>query len=339
MNNLAVFPLYFILFYLIGFILKKTNFLVDKTNFSKHKKFISKKEVPISGGILFYTLILLFFESFNFTDKIYLFLILLVGLLSDINILRSALKRLILQSLIIISYVYVQEIHVLETRIEFFDELLESNHYISLIFSSFCIITLVNGTNFIDGTNALASGYILIVLVGLTLFLINFESPYEDKNIQTLIYFLIVFLIFNFFSFSYLGDGGSYLISFILGIICLEFSNIFVYLMSPYFIVLLLWYPALENLFTIIRRGIMEKKNVNSADNLHLHHLIFKFLNKLIKKDQTSSTLTGVLINFVILIFILFGIYFANDTKMLLLLIFLKTMIYFYSYISLKKFN
>tara|TARA_B100002052_G_C15444152_1_gene402691 strand:- start:109 stop:528 length:420 start_codon:yes stop_codon:yes gene_type:complete len=136
---------------------------------------------------------------------------------------------------------------------------------------------------------------------------------------------------------AYLGDGGSYLISFILGIICINFSNIFVNLMSPYFIVFLLWYPALENLFSIIRRGFLEKKYVNSADNLHLHHLIFKFLKSYLKKDQISSTLTGILINTIILIFILFGIYFANDTKMLLLLIILKTAIYFYTYISLKK--
>ena len=337
MNNLVVFPLYLILFYLIGLVLKNRNYLLDKTKISKHKTFVSKKQVPISGGILFYTLIILFFNGFDIIDKIFLFFILFVGLLSDTNILSSALKRFILQSVVIISYVYTQEIYILETRIDFFDKLLESSQLIKIVFTSFCIITLVNGTNFIDGTNVLASGYVFNVLLGLTLFLLNFESTYEDQNIQTFIYFLVVFLIFNIFSMAYLGDGGSYLISFILGIICINFSNIFVNLMSPYFIVFLLWYPALENLFSIIRRGFLEKKYVNSADNLHLHHLIFKFLKSYLKKDQISSTLTGILINTIILIFILFGIYFANDTKMLLLLIILKTAIYFYTYISLKK--
>ena len=195
MNNLAVFPLYLILFYLIGLVFKNRNYLLDKTKISKHKTFVSKKQVPISGGILFYTLIILFFNGFDIIDKIFLFFILFVGLLSDTNILSSALKRFILQSIVIISYVYTQEIYILETRIDFFDKLLESSQLIKIVFTSFCIITLVNGTNFIDGTNVLASGYVFNVLLGLTLFLLNFESTYEDQNIQTFIYFLAVFLI------------------------------------------------------------------------------------------------------------------------------------------------
>ena len=50
-------------------------------------------------------------------------------------------------------------------------------------------------------------------------------------------------------------------------------------IVSPYFIALILWYPAIENLFSIIRRAF-SKKNLSSADNLHLHHLIYQFLKK-----------------------------------------------------------
>ena len=41
---------------------------------------------------------------------------------------------------------------------------------------------------------------------------------------------------------------------------------------------ILLWYPAFENLFSLIRRSF--KKNVSEADKLHLHQLIFRYLNK-----------------------------------------------------------
>ena len=78
MNNLVVFPLYLILFYLIGLVLKNRNYLLDKTKISKHKTFVSNKQVPISGGILFYTLIILFFNGFDITDKIFLFYIYLL---------------------------------------------------------------------------------------------------------------------------------------------------------------------------------------------------------------------------------------------------------------------
>lgn len=337
MNNIIIFPIYFFLFYLLNFFFKKNNFLLDKSNFSTHKKYVSKNEVPITGGILFYSLILFFFQEFDIIDKIFLLLILIIGLLSDTNILRSPFKRIALQIFVIISYVYTQEIFILDTRFDLLDNFLENSIFLKVIFSSFCLITLVNGTNFIDGTNFLAGGYILTAFLGLMFFLINVESSYKDNNLQIIAYFLIVFLIFNIFSLSYLGDGGAYLISIVLGIVCIKFSSIFLNLMSPFFIVLLLWYPALENLFSIIRRGFFENKNVNSADNFHLHHLIFKLIKNQIKKNQIASSLTGIFINIVILIFIFFGIYFANDTKVLIFLIILKTITYFFSYIYLKK--
>ena len=48
---------------------------------------------------------------------------------------------------------------------------------------------------------------------------------------------------------------------------------------SPYFIANLLLYPAFENLFSIIRRVSLNKKNY-LADNNHLHQLLFKYLKK-----------------------------------------------------------
>ena len=48
------------------------------------------------------------------------------------------------------------------------------------------------------------------------------------------------------------------------------------YFISPYFIALLLWYPAFENLFSIIRKRIV-KKDPLKPDNLHFHQLLFNF--------------------------------------------------------------
>ena len=54
---------------------------------------------------------------------------------------------------------------------------------------------------------------------------------------------------------------------------------------SPYFICLLLWYPAFENLFSIIRRFSL-KNNIEQADQGHLHQIIYTkfkdidFINK-----------------------------------------------------------
>jgi hypothetical protein len=60
----------------------------------------------------------------------------------------------------------------------------------------------------------------------------------------------------------------------------------------------LLWYPAFENLFSILRK-LISKKNPTKPDNLHLHQLLFSFLkNKNNKGITYNNTLTGNIINF-----------------------------------------
>ena len=84
--------------------------------------------------------------------------------------------------------------------------------------------------------------------------------------------------LFNLFEKNFLGDSGSYCISFLVGYLCINFA-IQNSQVSPFFVVLILWYPAWENLFSILRRI---KKNVISTepDKMHLHHIIFLFLKK-----------------------------------------------------------
>ena len=56
-----------------------------------------------------------------------------------------------------------------------------------------------------------------------------------------------------------LGDGGVYGLACLIGIIAVYLSNKSD-AVSPYFIANLFWYPAFENLFSIIRRIISNKK-------------------------------------------------------------------------------
>ena len=79
----------------------------------------------------------------------------------------------------------------------------------------------------------------------------------KQLNIRILILsyiiLLIYLLLFNLLNKLYLGDSGSYLLGVSIGSIL-----IFIYkeisFISPFFIVLLLWYPCFENLFSIIRK-------------------------------------------------------------------------------------
>ena len=148
---------------------------------------------------------------------------------------------------------------------------------------------------------------------------------------------LSIFMIFNFFGKNFLGDGAVYGISFLLGYTLLKITLIN-YEVSPYFIANLLWYPAFENLFSIIRRNF-SKKNNYLPDNDHLHHLIFKFFKKknIIKRNFLLSSIIGLSINSILFINYLIGYYYYDQTAIQVLLIFSGIFLYLIFYYILKK--
>ena len=95
MLEIGVFLVSIFLYLVINYTLSNNNFLIDK-KFFPHKSFVSKNSVPISGGLIFTASTLLFLR-FDTNFSYIIFLILVVGLLSDLNILKSPYKRFILQ--------------------------------------------------------------------------------------------------------------------------------------------------------------------------------------------------------------------------------------------------
>ena len=116
----------------------------------------------------------------------------------------------------------------------------------------------------------------------------------------------------------FLGDGGAYLISFIVGIILIRFFNDNP-LLSPYYIAALLWYPAYENLFSIIRKKIF-KKSPSAPDNEHLHQFVYLYLNKSLNISKNlSNPLSGILICLYNLFYLKVDIYFHFSLFFLLI--------------------
>ena len=316
-----------------NFVFKKFNILIDRTNISNHKSFINgHKTTPLSGGFVFF-LILVFFLPENYQYfTILIFFIFLTGLLSDLDILHSPFFRIIFQIIAIVAYLFLFDNFVSSTRIVFIDNLINI-FFIKLFFTSFCILVLINGTNFIDGVNTLAVGYFILVASNV-LYLTEVNNLNLDiLLVSTCLTSLVVIYIFNFFGKIYLGDGGSYLISFIFGAILIKFSNDN-YPISPYYIVALLWYPAYENLFSIIRKKIL-KKSPSTPDNEHLHQLIFLYLNKSFNIDKNlSNVLSGILICLYNLLYflIIFDSYFYTATLVYSVFfnVFLYNLLYFF---------
>ena len=260
----------------------------------------------------------------------------MTGFLSDINILKSANLRFIIQIILVFFSIIILQKYIQTVRVDFLDVFL-SNFYFKLFFTSFCILVLINGTNFIDGLNTLVLGYYLLIIFFISSF--YSETDIFILNYEVLIYFSIILLsilILNGLNLLYLGDNGAYLLSFFIAIILIDLSNN-ITILSPYYIVNLLWYPAYENLFSIIRK-IKSKKSPLKPDNLHLHQLIFLFVKKKFKiKPKIVNTFTGISINLFNLIIFIAATKNYSNTKFQLMILLISFVIYNLVYVILNR--
>tara|TARA_B100000963_G_scaffold211993_1_gene184716 strand:- start:672 stop:1682 length:1011 start_codon:yes stop_codon:yes gene_type:complete len=335
MSEIGVFLISFSLCHVINYILKKNDFLIDK-KFFPHKSFTSKNLVPISGGLIFILSLLPFLRFEN--NLIYLiFLIFIVGLLSDLNILKSPYKRFILQISIILALIFFGKNFITSIRIPLFDYLLTYTFF-NYFFVIFCLLVLINGSNFIDGVNTLLIGYYISVTLIIIITINNYNFDFEIQNLNYIFSVLLVLFVFNFFEKFFCGDGGSYIISLILGYYLVELSNLDL-IISPYFIACLLWYPAYECLFSMVRKKI-QKTEITGPDNSHLHQLLFTFFLKKMKFEKwITSSLTGIIINTYNLIIFFIAFINISQTKFLVSIIIVNIVLYNFIYFLLKRKN
>lgn len=321
--------------YFLIFFLKKFKILIDNSH-SNHKNFVNQSKPPLAGGIIILLAILLINQ--NYLLKFILFLLFLLGFFSDLLIIKKTSYRIVIQSILIISYLIFSNIFVQRINFEIFDFFLK-NKIFSIFFTTICLLVLINGSNFIDGVNNLLSGYYLIVISLIIFIFIQKEIKIDFDYYYYLLISLSVFYIFNMFNKTYLGDSGSYLLSFFVGILLINLSNINESKISPLFITLLLWYPAFENLFSIIRKFLLNKK-IYKPDSLHLHHLIFSFFKKKFKNKNLiiASSLTGNIINFYNLLMFVVSLNFINTPKYIIIIIVVNILIYILTYYTIKKY-
>ena len=316
---------------------KKYKFLLNLTG-NVHQKYSTSESVPISGGVVIFLSLLFNFEYSNLIMYLFIFLIFLLGVFSDLNKIASPVFRFLIQIFMIILFINFLNIKIYPIRVSVIDIFL-NNLYFNTLFTSFCILIIINGTNFIDGMNNLVLGYFLILTYVLKNMNLNGYDLSLFIDLNYFIYVLFILYVLNFFNKIYLGDNGAYLIGLIFSICLIDFYNDNHTSVSPFFIVLLLWYPAFENLFSILRK-INFKSSPIEPDTLHVHQLVFKFLKEKLKKsDRFINTFTGNLINVFNLLIILCGFQKAYSTSFQIILILFSVVVYVFIYIRLLKYK
>ena len=194
------------------------------------------------------------------------------GIAEDITKRVSVRMRLLATMASGVAAWYLTGISVTETGLWGVDSALTILPF-SVLFTAFAVGGVANAVNIIDGFNGLASGTVAISLVALGVIAMGAG----DYNLARVCFIVcgvtIGFFLVNFpFGKLFLGDGGAYLLGFVLAwlAVMLPARNPSVSVWAPF---LACGYPVFETVFTIMRR-LWAKSDPGQPDSNHLHSLI-----------------------------------------------------------------
>lgn len=345
-----VFFFFFLSLFFFYLLIKKVIFFretyLDK-DFLKPQAF-HHNPIPRIGGviILINSLIylLLFYPANIFFYSVVLlgFFYFILGFLEDLKFNIKPELRLLIMFLGSLFIIYILEIKINDTQLNFLNNLVNYNKISVALFVCFSLLFIINGSNFIDGFNGLLVIQYLIILIFLYFLIYNLNDFSYLKNYIFLSILLgFSFLIFNFpHAKIFLGDGGAYFLGTNLSLIIIEFSNLDLNSKFPPFLfACLLFYIFFEVFFSFFRKFILKKTSPLKPDKEHLHMLLYIYIEKKINNPNKSNYLTAVIINlfYLLLITPLFFIYTNKNYCKNYFIILLFFYILFYSFVLTKK--
>ena len=282
----------FLIVIVINLILFHFNFKIGKhleiLDLPDGKRKLHKEPIPLTGGVFLFVNLFIYyvfaifeydFSSSNifkniFELNIFFFcscIIFLLGFLDDKFQISANIKLITL--ILIFSFLLLIDNSTLinDIRISFLNFQFNIGHF-SFFWTLICFLLFINAINMFDGFNLQSGIYFLIFIIFLL---------YKGLNN----YLFIILIIFNlFFIFQnnrnkcFLGDSGTYLISFILGYMSIKFYNNQDIVFADE-IVLVMLIPGLD-LMRLFFFRILQKRHPFSPDRQHLHHYVLNHLGE-----------------------------------------------------------
>ena len=175
-----------------------------------------------------------------------------------------------------------------------YDDYLFQYQIFSFGFTLFAIGGFAHATNIIDGMNGL-SGFVATAILA-AIATVAWQVGDERILCAALIVMgaTIGFLVWNFpRGVIFAGDGGAYFLGFAIATLAvlLVHRNSEV---SPWFALLVLWYPVWETMYSMFRRRIRGRSPAD-PDGLHLHTLVYRRIVKLHTRPVARSAVTTLI--------------------------------------------
>ncbi len=239
---------------------------------------IHSNEVPLTGGLyLFLNIIVIFFANkylnliensiLNFNILIFIFVIFIFGIFDDKFGINANLK-LLLSITFFTSFVILNDDYILKSIIISSGQKFDLGLF-SIPFTVFCLVIFQNALNMYDGINLQNILYFVFLIIIIILFF-SFVDFY--------MYLLPVIVILSYLNFKnnlFLGDSGSYTVSFLISILLIYLFNGTSLNMPSDLVFLFLCIPGYDLLRLAIFR-ILDKKHPFKGDKNHIHHLLIK---------------------------------------------------------------
>lgn len=327
---MAAFILAFIIAYqtfpTILYVAEKKHLMDEPDSRSMHSN-----RTPTLGGIgIFFSLVVVMTITGAMLNTKVLLLVMggltilfFLGLKDDLTVLsaRNKFAGQLIAALLLIVFT--------DTRIIGFSKILDVDvlpYWISIFFTLFVYILIINAYNLIDGVDGLAGSTALLMSVIFSVLFYNSGALSLATISVALIGALLAFLRFNFSRRKkiFMGDTGSMIIGFLLAFFTISFisqsqTNIesSYFRASPALALAMLFYPLLDTFRIFFIRIFILKTNPFKADKHHIHH---RFIQAGFTHLQT--TLIIVLISLIIVIIAFRMLHLNLNTQILTLLVY-----------------
>lgn len=299
--------------------------------------------VGIFASMLIISFVLQYVKGYDnqfFKLSIILFPVFFVGLIEDITKKVSPKVRLFFAAFSGVFAVFLMDAGLNRLDIVGIDYMLSNYKIVSIFFTAFALAGIANAMNIIDGFNGLASGVSIIIFLSYSYVSFIVQDMFLLYLSLVMISAILGFFLLNFpFGKIFLGDGGSYFIGFMSGLVGILLVKRHPDI-SAWFVLMVLAYPVVETFFSMYRRRFLRNKSMLHPDAMHLHTLIYK---RIIKRQYKNTdpvimnSLTSPYLWSLQIIASVFALFFWNKTSMLVLCFIVFSVFYVWYYFKILK--